>query len=60
MTGIASAMDADTQEEVEAILDTLPDPAGYFYRFHLAAVSAAPPGPISQWPQGDFSRTEPV
>ncbi len=35
MTGIASILDADTEEEVEAILDTLPDPAGYFYRFHL-------------------------
>jgi F420-non-reducing hydrogenase small subunit len=35
MTGIASVLDADTEEEVEAILDTLPDPAGYFYRFHL-------------------------
>jgi F420-non-reducing hydrogenase small subunit len=35
MTGIASAIDANTEEEVEQILDTLPDPAGYFYRFHL-------------------------
>jgi F420-non-reducing hydrogenase small subunit len=35
LTGIASAIDANTAEEVEAILDTLPDPAGYFYRFHL-------------------------
>jgi len=35
MTGIASILDADSEEEVEAILDTLPDPAGYFYRFHL-------------------------
>ncbi|NDJ76165.1 MAG: oxidoreductase [Chloroflexi bacterium] len=35
MTGIASVLDADTPEEVEAILDTLPDPAGYFYRFHM-------------------------
>ena len=35
LTGIASVLDADTPEAVEAILDTLPDPAGYFYRFHL-------------------------
>lgn len=35
LTGIASVLDADTAEEAEAILDTLPDPAGYFYRFHL-------------------------
>jgi F420-non-reducing hydrogenase small subunit len=35
LTGLASALDADTPEEVDAILDTLPDPAGYFYRFHL-------------------------
>jgi F420-non-reducing hydrogenase small subunit len=34
-TGIASVIDANTAEEVERILDTLPDPAGYFYRFHL-------------------------
>jgi F420-non-reducing hydrogenase small subunit len=36
LSGIASVLDADTMEEAEAILDTLPDPAGYFYRFHLA------------------------
>lgn len=35
LTGIASVLDANTPEEVDAILDTLPDPAGYFYRFHL-------------------------
>ncbi len=35
LTGIASAIDANTEEEVEQILNTLPDPAGYFYRFHL-------------------------
>jgi F420-non-reducing hydrogenase small subunit len=35
VTGIASVIDANTPEEVERILDTLPDPAGYFYRFHL-------------------------
>jgi F420-non-reducing hydrogenase small subunit len=35
LSGIASAIDANTEEEVEQILNTLPDPAGYFYRFHL-------------------------
>jgi F420-non-reducing hydrogenase small subunit len=35
LTGIASVIDANTVEEIEEILDTLPDPAGYFYRFHL-------------------------
>ena len=35
LTGLASALDADTPEEVDEILNTLPDPAGYFYRFHL-------------------------
>ncbi len=36
ITGIASVLDAQTEEEVDAILETLPDPAGYFYRFGLA------------------------
>jgi F420-non-reducing hydrogenase small subunit len=36
ISGIASVLDADTPEEIDAILDTLPDPAGYFYRFSLA------------------------
>jgi F420-non-reducing hydrogenase small subunit len=33
---IGSVIDAETPEEIDAILDTLPDPAGYFYRFSLA------------------------
>jgi F420-non-reducing hydrogenase small subunit len=33
---IASVVDAKTPEEIDKILDTLPDPAGYFYRFSLA------------------------
>ncbi len=36
LSGLASVLDAKTDEEVDAILDTLPDPAGYFYRFGLA------------------------
>ena len=35
ISGIASVLDADTPEAIDAILDTLPDPAGYFYRFGL-------------------------
>jgi F420-non-reducing hydrogenase small subunit len=35
LSGIASVLDANSPEEADAILDTLPDPAGYFYRFHL-------------------------
>lgn len=33
---IASVIDAETPQDIDAILDTLPDPAGYFYRFSLA------------------------
>ncbi len=35
-SAVASVIKADTPEEVEKIMDTLPDPAGYFYRFGLA------------------------
>jgi F420-non-reducing hydrogenase small subunit len=35
ISAIASVIDAKTPEEIDAILDTLPDPAGYFYRFSL-------------------------
>ncbi|MBN1964618.1 MAG: oxidoreductase [Anaerolineae bacterium] len=36
ISAIASVLDAETPEAIDAILDTLPDPAGYFYRFGLA------------------------
>jgi F420-non-reducing hydrogenase small subunit len=36
ISAIASVIDAKTPEEIDAVLDTLPDPAGYFYRFSLA------------------------
>jgi F420-non-reducing hydrogenase small subunit len=36
ISAIASVIDAKTPEEIDAALDTLPDPAGYFYRFSLA------------------------
>jgi F420-non-reducing hydrogenase small subunit len=35
LSAIASHIDSDDPKEVERILDTLPDPAGYFYRFGL-------------------------
>ncbi len=35
LTAIASHIDSDDPEEIERILDTLPDPAGTFYRFGL-------------------------
>ncbi len=36
MTAFASVVDSEDPDEVDAILDTLPDPAGQFYRFNLA------------------------
>lgn len=36
MTAFASVIDSKDPEEVEHILDGLPDPAGQFYRFNLA------------------------
>ena len=36
MTAFASVIDSDDPDEIDAILDTLPDPAGQFYRFNLA------------------------
>jgi F420-non-reducing hydrogenase small subunit len=36
MTAFASVLDADDPEAIDAALDTLPDPAGQFYRFSLA------------------------
>ena len=36
ISALASVIDAREPEEIDAILDTLPDPAGYFYRFSLA------------------------
>jgi F420-non-reducing hydrogenase small subunit len=35
LSAIASHIDSEDPAEVERILDTLPDPAGYFYRFGL-------------------------
>jgi len=36
MTAIASVIDSNDPEEIERILDGIPDPAGAFYRFNLA------------------------
>jgi hypothetical protein len=36
ITAFASVIDSNDPEEIESILDTLPDPAGQFYRFNLA------------------------
>lgn len=37
ITAFASVIDADDPQEIERILDSLPDPVGQFYRFNLAA-----------------------
>lgn len=36
MSAFASVIDSNDPEEIERILDTIPDPAGQFYRFNLA------------------------
>ena len=36
MTAIASVIDSNDPDEIEQILDGIPDPAGMFYRFNLA------------------------
>jgi F420-non-reducing hydrogenase small subunit len=36
MSAFASVIDSNNPEEIDKILDTLPDPAGQFYRFNLA------------------------
>ncbi|GIK54714.1 MAG: oxidoreductase [Chloroflexi bacterium] len=36
MTAVASVIDSTEPDEIEAILDGIPDPAGTFYRFNLA------------------------
>ncbi len=35
MTAVASVIDSDDPDEIDAILDGIPDPAGSFYRFSL-------------------------
>jgi F420-non-reducing hydrogenase small subunit len=36
MSAFASVIDSNDPDEIDKILDTLPDPAGQFYRFNLA------------------------
>jgi F420-non-reducing hydrogenase small subunit len=36
MSAVASVVDCNEEEEIERILDGIPDPAGMFYRFNLA------------------------
>lgn len=36
MTAVASVVDGNTPEEIDKVLDGIPDPAGSFYRFNLA------------------------
>ena len=36
MTAIASVIDSNDPDEIEMILDGIPDPAGQFYRFNMA------------------------
>jgi hypothetical protein len=36
MTAVASVIDSTDPEEINHILDSIPDPAGAFYRFNLA------------------------
>ncbi|HUM68847.1 MAG TPA: hypothetical protein PLK31_08385 [Chloroflexota bacterium] len=36
MTAVASVIDSNEPDEIEDILDGIPDPAGSFYRFNLA------------------------
>ncbi len=35
LSAVASVIDADTEEEIERIIDDIPDPIGTFYRFGL-------------------------
>ncbi len=51
-----------TAEEAEAIFDTLPDPAGYFYRFHLpeSLLRRKARGDGKRQPVGETSQREPA
>lgn len=55
MTAFASVIDSDDQDEIDEILDGLPDPVGQFYRFSLAGsvLRAAKPA----WQTGQEERT---
>jgi F420-non-reducing hydrogenase small subunit len=54
ITAFASVIDSNEPEEIEQILDTLPDPVGQFYRFSLAGSllrAARPAPPAKDQPQ---------
>ena len=55
MTAFASVIESDDQDEIDRILDGLPDPVGQFYRFSLAGsvLRAAKPA----WQTGQEERT---
>jgi hypothetical protein len=36
MTAVASVIDSNDPDEIEKILEGIPDPAGQFYRFNMA------------------------
>ena len=62
ISAIASVIDANTPEEIDAVLDTLPDPAGYFYRFGLpqsllrrTRLEGADAAPVEEVPRLDPS-----
>jgi F420-non-reducing hydrogenase small subunit len=55
MTAVASVIDSNDPQEIERILDGIPDPAGMFYRFNL-------PGSIlghskTAWPDASHERS---
>ncbi|HAR62854.1 MAG: oxidoreductase [Candidatus Margulisiibacteriota bacterium] len=37
LSAVASMIDTDDEEEIKRVIDTIDDPAGYFYRFSLAS-----------------------
>jgi F420-non-reducing hydrogenase small subunit len=51
MTAIASVIDSNDPDEIDAILDGIPDPAGSFYRFSMphSLLKAAKPA----WSNGN-------
>jgi hypothetical protein len=36
ITAVASVVEGNSPEEIDRVLDGIPDPAGQFYRFNLA------------------------
>lgn len=62
ITAFASVIDSNEPEEIERILDTLPDPVGQFYRFSLAGSllrAARPTSPAASATQAAGVRPAP-